>query len=256
MKIYLSLGLLTFAATVIAPLHAVTHTFDTATDYTNNFTNIHSSTNTALAWDAGTVLQSGTSNGASIAYYNTPLVTPDFTLQVDARLSAITNLSANSVGLLTQVSGNTGYATIFRINSATTADVRIFEGGAYATGSVGTQSSPNSTITLTGGNTFSVNTFYTFKLDVLNTGTAITFTTSILTTGGTLLGTFTSFTDTTPTNVTATGLGIRQGIEGNQQTRLDNFVLTTSAIPEPSTYAFLGGASVLGLAVMTRRKRR
>ena len=131
----------------------------------------------------------------------------------------------------------------------------MFEGGTYSTGSVGTQKFIT-TLTLTGGNTFSATGLQTYKLDVVNAGSSITFTGSIFTTGGTLLGTFNAFTDDSPTNVTSSTVGIRLGIEGFQQTRLDNFTLTTANIPEPSTYALLGGAAILGLALTIRRRTR
>jgi hypothetical protein len=43
-------------------------------------------------------------------------------------------------------------------------------------------------------------------------------------------------------------------IWGNGGT-FDNFTLTASAVPEPSTYAALAGAAALGLAAWRRRQR-
>ncbi|MET0261459.1 MAG: autotransporter-associated beta strand repeat-containing protein [Rariglobus sp.] len=60
---------------------------------------------------------------------------------------------------------------------------------------------------------------------------------------------FTGFTGNTVSNVTITGLS--GGFTGSLDT---NGLLTVSAIPEPSTYAALAGAALLGLAAFRRRR--
>lgn len=52
------------------------------------------------------------------------------------------------------------------------------------------------------------------------------------------------------------GLGIRgEFIEGGEYDQLDNVRLSAAAVPEPSTYALLGGLAALGGAMVARRRR-
>ncbi len=70
---------------------------------------------------------------------------------------------------------------------------------------------------------------------------------------------FGSFNITTATD---TGLTFRiYGSNGSGNTgpgnwRIDDVTLTVSSVPEPATFALLGGVSVLGLATLRRRRSR
>lgn len=51
-----------------------------------------------------------------------------------------------------------------------------------------------------------------------------------------------------------TGIAFRHGQVPGLITYLDDVLVTTSAIPEPATFAFLGGIGALGLAALRRRR--
>lgn len=253
--------LLALTAAVAAPLKAAIYTFDTAPDFTNNFT-AGAAPGTSIAWSntnpfGNHVAKSEGTTNAGISILNTAAGSTTYTLKADVAFSESVFIAASSsFGFLTNIGTDNGYLAIFRFTGTNTADFRIFEGTNATTGAVGTQvntGTPNQTFTLSSG-TWAQNTFYSFSLDVLNTGSAISFTGSILTTGGSVLGTFGIYNETTPlVSVSNTTVGFRMGVNAGQTVRMDNFSVT--AIPEPSTYALLGGAGVLGLAMCVRRRR-
>lgn len=269
MKLY-SRFLLALTATLPAAVHAATFTFDSASDYTSNFTPGFTSNTgsggTAPFWNGSTypghmVKFDATGSGsASFATLNQAAAGTSYTVKADVLFSPTNgtySAGALSFSFLTNIGTDNGYAAIFRFTGSNTADFRIFEGVNATAGTLGTQvfgATPAQTITLSSG-TWSTTTFYTLSLDVLNTGTAISFTGSVLTTGGAVLGTFNTYTDSTPSSVANTAVGFRMGVGATDVLRMDNFSIPTSAIPEPSTYALLGGAGVLGLALCARRKR-
>ncbi|MDF3056138.1 MAG: hypothetical protein K0R17_353 [Rariglobus sp.] len=251
--------LLAGASVLLAPLHAATINFNAASDYTSNFTPAFSSGN-AVVWESANLRKNdngGASGTTSMVLFNTAATSANFSLKMDLRFDASLNaFSQNGLsgGFLTHVAGGTGYVTIFRLTGTTTADVRIFEGINTSTGAVGTQIG-SSTITRSSG-TWSESSYYTVNLDVVNSGGSVAFTGSVLSSAdASVFGTFTTITDNTPTNVSALNVGFRLGVTQNDIIRMDNFTLTSSAIPEPSTYALLGGAGVLGLAIWNRRRR-
>ncbi|HSH93989.1 MAG TPA: PEP-CTERM sorting domain-containing protein [Roseimicrobium sp.] len=261
MKLYSCLLLALTAAAVSTPLNAATVTFDSASDLSTNFT-AASNTGTAVAWNAG---NGGTAvkydTGISALIFNSAAASTSYTIKADVNFlpnggAYTSGGSGFGLGFFTNIGTNNGYAALLRFTGTNTADFRLFEGANASTGSLGTQiNEATSTFTLASG-TWSTSGFYTLSLDVVNNGTSISFTGSVLTTGGTSLGTFATYLDTTPSSVANTSVGLRFGVGAFDRLALDNFTLPTSAIPEPSTYALLGGAGVLGLALLTRRQRR
>lgn len=234
------------------------------TQYADNFTETFNIN--MLTPNNGGVEMKNTSSAPGIATYNPAFpgsATDDFSLKIDGKFSYISTSSfdGHSVGFFSNISGNAGYLAVFRIRTqsgVSHADLRIFEGASTTSTAVGTQ--VGTTALLSGaslGTTFASNTFYTFNLDVdVDTdANSISFTGSILNaTNGSVIGSFVTITDTTAT-LGAPQVGLRVGTQGGDGriTTVDNFVLST--IPEPSTYALLGGAGALGLALMQRRKR-
>jgi hypothetical protein len=259
MKLYSSL-LLAIACVAASPLTAATYTFDTATDYTSNFT-AGSTPGTSIAWSntspyGNHVAKFDAAQNSGYSILNSAASDTSYTLKADVAFNGTFSATSSSFGFLTNIGTNNGYTAVFRFTGTNTADFRIFEGTNAATGAIGgggTPVNPSQTFTLSSG-TWSSTTYYTLNLDVLNTGSAISFTGSVLTTTGTLLGSFGTYTETTPVSVSNTTVGFRMGVNSSETVRMDNFSVT--AVPEPSTYALLGGASVLGLALLTRRQRR
>ncbi|CAM2920592.1 PEP-CTERM sorting domain-containing protein [Rariglobus hedericola] len=256
MKLYSCL-LLALASVVTSSLTAATYTFDTAADYTSNFT-AGFTPGTSIAWSNTSPygnhvakFDAATNSGYSIL--NSAAAGTSYTLKADVAFNGAFTATSSSFGFLTNIGTNNGYTAVFRFTGANTADFRVFEGTSATTGAIGTQVNSLQTFTLGGPATWSNTTYYTLNLDVLNTGSSISFTGSILTTGGTVLGTFGTYTETTPLSVSNTIVGFRMGVNSQETVRMDNFSVT--AIPEPSTYALIGGAGVLGLALCTRRKR-
>ncbi len=262
--------LASFAALLctVTSLHASTTVIDfSGTQYADNFTETFNAT--MLTPNNGGVEMKNGSSAAGIATYNSSFpsaVTDDFSLKIDGKFSFISTstFDGHSVGFFSNISGTTGYLAVFRIRTqsgVSYADLRIFEGASTTSTAVGAQvGGSGGTATLSGaslGTTFASNTFYTFNLDVAvdTDADTISFTGSILSTdNGSVIGSFLSIVDTSPT-LGGTGVGLRIGTQGGDGriTTVDNFVLST--IPEPSTYALLGGAGALGLALMQRRKR-
>ncbi|HSI10168.1 MAG: PEP-CTERM sorting domain-containing protein [Rariglobus sp.] len=259
MKLYSCLLLALTAAAAIS-LNAATVTFDSAADLSTNFTAGFNS-GTAAAWNTG---NGGTAvkydTGVSVLIFNSAAASTSYTIKADVNFQPNNSTftpggSAMGVGFFTNIGTNDGYAAIFRFTGTNTADFRLFEGANASTGTLTTQiTAANSTFTLASG-TWSTSSFYTLSLDVVNTGSSIAFTGTVLTTGGAVLGTFSTYTDLTPSSVSNTSVGVRLGAGAADRVALDNFSIPTSAIPEPSTYALIGGAGVLGLALCTRRKR-
>lgn len=227
------------------------------TQYADNFTETANGANLNIDSVNGTLRMNHGSSLAGIATYNTVFPsatnTDDFSLKIDGKFTGLSpTLGGDSVGFMTNINGVTGYLVVFRIN-ATGADVRLFEGATTTGSTVGTQREIR-----TASGTFSSDTFYTFSLEVnAIEGTSISFTASILdATNGNVLAAFTTMTDNSPSfGGTANQVALRLGTNGTitNYTTVDNFVLT--AIPEPASFALLGGLGALGL-VATRRRRR
>jgi hypothetical protein len=197
---------------------------------------------------------------AGIATYNTVFPsatnTDNFTIEVDGKFSVLTG-GGDSIGIITHSTGTTGYTSIFRFTSATTVDFRVFEGINASSGSLGTNLTPTA-LTATASETLVANQFYTFSLSVnVTSPTSITFSASVLDAiTGDVIASFTDFTDSSATlGGSSNQVGLRLGTNGSvtNYTTVDNFTLST--IPEPASFALLGGLGALGL-VATRRRRR
>lgn len=244
--------------------HASTTIDFSGSQYADNFTETYNGG--LLAANNNAVEITNGSSASGIALYNPAFpssANEDFSLKIDGKFSHLSTstFDGHSVGFLTNINGTAGYLAVFRIRTqsgVSQADFRLFEGASTTSSSAGTQIGTTAVLNSTSlATTFASNTFYTFNLDVSVDPDAdtISFTGSILNaTSGSVIGTFVSVTDTTAT-LGGTKVGIRMGTQGGtgRINTVDNFVL--SSIPEPSTYALLGGAGALGLALMQRRKR-
>jgi hypothetical protein len=252
--LFLSAFILTGA--LITPIQGATLSFTTESDYTDNFT--ETANGSSLSWNNGALAEfNASTTTASIATYNTAVpVTTGSTLSL-AMDASFHNLTAGgaSIGFITNAISGTGYLSVFRLTSATTADFRVFTDVTTA-GTIPSGAIFTSTLTLTGGATFSIDTDYTFSLNVQNTGTQLIFSGSILNaSNSSVIGTFTSYSNAPTTYITGTGVAIRLGAINGSYTYADNFSVSTSSIPEPSTYALLSGLAVIGLAAIRRPRR-
>lgn len=255
--------------------------FDTDADYDENFVEIvagnpstsrdaggyllkpaladASATSTVAIYDTGATgaLSAGaggtTFSGARDTFGGTAGA-GNFTIQADIYYDISLGNTGTSFGFYTKVptGQTTGYAGLFRIMSTTSTDFRLFDSnGNPGTGAVGTQIGSTQTISGLAAGTFSLDTFYTIKLAVVDVGSNVEFTGSIYTQGGSLITTFTTLSDTTSAVLGAGQVGFRiSNSTINNNVRLDNFGI--SVVPEPCTFGFLlGGASLLAL----RRRR-
>ncbi len=140
----------------------------------------------------------------------------------------------------------TAYAALFRLTDSV-ADFRVFDsGGNPSTSGVGTQLGG----TQTHNASFASNTYYTLKLEVVDTGGNVQFTGSIWNQGGAVIRTFNAITDTTAPVLGAGQVGFRWSNDGGSETRIDNF----SVVPEPTTMVMLAGG--LGVLFGYRKRRR
>lgn len=265
MKIHLPL-LIPILALGVASVNAATTTIDfSGTQYSDNFTETANASNLNIV--ANALAMNNSASLAGIATYNPafPSSTLEaFSLKIDGKFTAISStFGGDSVGFFTNINVGSGYLAVFRIITSgglSQADLRIFEGAKIDGTGVGTQ--VGSTVILGSGalaTTFASDTYYTFKLDVSVTGggSNIGFTGSILNTANSsTIGIFTTVTDSTAT-LGGTNVGLRIGTNGTNTnfTTVDNFTLSTAAIPEPSTYAAIGGLGALGIALYRRRNR-
>lgn len=242
---------------------AVTVDFS-GTQYADSFTETFNGG--VLNATGGELQIANTSSASGVAIYNNEFPSSGvtgFTMSVDAKFATLSSsaFDGNSIGLVTNVRNDNGYAVIFRIRTSSGqsfADIRLFSintvsGAVVQIGSTQTLGSAQL------GATFAANTFYQFDLSV-STATAgnIEFTGAILSADGTsTIGSFGSFSTTYTANSTPTYAGLRLGTQGNGTlansiVAVDN--LTLSAIPEPSSFAALGGLAVLACAALRRRR--
>jgi hypothetical protein len=249
-----------FAALLAPALHAATVTFDTAQQYADNFTELVNASNTA--WADGGYLQKDAGDSATVARFNDAGTSgtdtyDDLRISMDFRTSGPLGSNGNSVGFFVRgnEAGTSAYAAVFRMTSTTSADFRVWD----STANPSTGILPGSTLgsqTLTGlpANTFALDTFYSFRLDVANVGDNVVFTGSIYTQGGDLIGTFGTITDTT-TPLTAAGevyirMGSNSVTPNNAVNHYDNFKV--EVIPEPAAASLLGFTAML--AAFRRRR--
>jgi autotransporter-associated beta strand protein len=146
----------------------------------------------------------------------------------------------------------------------------INSGGHLAPGDSSTGSGVG-TLTFTGGLTLQAGAIYDFQLGnsasdkiVVNGGTLAGLTSGVVTlnltnSGGFTTGTYTlfDFTGATNSNFDAGDFSVGTAISGFSSSLAisgTTLVLTASAIPEPSTYAVLVGATALAVAAWRRRR--
>jgi len=234
--------------------------FSTTEQYTNNFYLSYmqpgSPTGTvAVNTTSGRLVHnaSGGSTGAWI-YDTAPSLEPsntfsNFTLDMDFSVAG----SSGSVGVFFGGSSRTSSAlALFNINNSGSNDqLRLFSLGADMTSAgVGSGNTAYSSVPSIAG--YTSNNFYHLKLTVNyqnSTDAMVTFTISDPT--------------TTLTSVSISGLvtglnssgeiGIRSYTGAAGSNNFDNFVIST-VIPEPSTFALLGGLGALGFALSRRRR--
>jgi len=257
---------------------ATTIGFDSASDYDSNFYETVNPTHTSWSSDNGGTLEKSVTNSATVAIYNTTATGgtggsggtgaailnnntfTNFTLQLDFSSPELT-IGGDSVGFFTKVTEATqagpppltgsGYLAVFRLTGAGTADFRVWDSDTNPdSGTLGTLVSTQS-FTVPAGS-FSINTFYTFRLAVATVGSNVQFSGSIFTQGGgAQIGNTLTYTDTTAAVTGAGEVGLRLGSNSNTVTSsYDNFSITPA--PEPATVALLGFA---GLGLMSRRRR-
>lgn len=253
------------AAFAAAPeARAVTVDFDVSTDYTQNFqrTWLDTGSSGASGYNAGqqAFVHTSTASGSTIFVYDT---TPDGTITntftdvtVSFDFSAAT--SGASFGVFFGGSGRgTNNLAIFNINVSGSNDtLRFFTGGSLGSSAPGTQL--GTTTTLTGGGWTTSKTYKaTLEVDYVTASTAnVTFTISD---PYTVSGALSSFSMTASGIAMASGgseIAFRSGFtgSGSGSNVIDNISITTTAVPEPSSFAAFGGLAVLGFAALRRRR--
>lgn len=157
---------------------------------------------------------------------------------------------------------NAEYLALFNLNNSGSNDqLRIFATNNWnattpATG--GTTSSPAASLaTTTGTNGWTSGATYHATLTMTYTSATTADVTYVITDPSNVITPFSVSATGLTVSGTANEIGFRMGSAGNPAIlSIDNLsIVTTSTIPEPSTFALLGGAGTLGLAVMQRRKR-
>lgn len=248
------------AAFAAAPeARAVTVDFS-GSQYADNFTETSNGSMLNVVSDELRMSNSATASGFAIYNNAFPATGIDeFTLSIDGKFSTMpTTGDGTSVGFLTNLREGSGYAAIFRIRTSggvSSADFRVFSATTTALGS-----QLNATQTLSSAQlraTFAANTYYKFSVSIdTSTDGQIEFVGSILDAAGTTtLGSFSSYTTSYTNNALATSVGLRLGVQTSSVvTTVDNFTLTTTAVPEPSSFAAFGGLAVLGFAALRRRR--
>jgi hypothetical protein len=205
------------------------------------------------------IAHTATGSGSAVNMYDT---TPDGTVtstfgNVTVEFDFSTTVNNVSFGVYFGGSSRTSAnLAIFNINTSSAVDtLRFFTGGNPTTGAAGSQSGTTSSLN-TGGWTIGKTYHATLNISYVTGTTAnVTYTISDPHTVSSPLTSF-SATATGITMATAGEIGFRTSFSGGGGTlTLDNINIATSSVPEPSTYALLGGLGALGLAMVLRRKR-
>lgn len=244
--------------------------FGSATEYADNFVGVSNNANTVWATDGGgggylssqassatVIVFNENDNGAAGANqaagtFDAPRQTfgstSGFTLTADFQAGGSGN--GKSFGFYTKVNdaATVGYSVLFRLDTGSIGDIRFFDSnGNPSTGAVG------SSLGTTGISELSLNTWYTVQLNVVDTASSVIFNASIWQTGvgdiNNPLATATA-TDTTSPVLGAGQYGARISSD-NALMLADNI----GVVPEPSTFALLGGMIALGCVLLRRRLR-
>ncbi|MBC8041800.1 MAG: PEP-CTERM sorting domain-containing protein [Opitutaceae bacterium] len=212
----------------------------TAGTYSTSYTAI-STTSTAA------ITQSSYGGAASSAL--------DFTLSSTFTLNSIGASNSNTIGLGflgSDAAFTNGYLVDISRSGTGGATFRIveFNSGIATVISTATVSG----LTLTAATTYTISlgsTYIDTNSDLVDDSLSIS---ASFFQGSTLLSSVNT-TDNTSQSGTNFGYRLRTASSGaGIDTSFDNFTLSTGAIPEPSTYAALAGLSMLGLAIVRRRR--
>ncbi len=197
-----------------------------------------------------------------------------FTLETQFTVQQIGTLNTNGTTLgfglfassaaFSTTSGNSLYLADFSFANATSSSTDVgrlrilaqgdtsgFTGNTLATNGLADANSTFNYLAIEAGTT------YTLRLQGSIIGSTLNMTLGLFdATGTTQIGTSATASDTSP--LAGEFFGYRNRIsQGGSSTIIDfdNYSVT-SAIPEPATYALLGGVAALGLALAQRRKCR
>lgn len=190
--------------------------------------------NTANTYSGGTIISAGTLNltGNLTSAANGVTVGNGATLAGTGSIAGPTTLSSG--GFVSPASGGIGTLSLASLT---------FNGGGTLSLGLGSGSSSD-TVAVTGA--FTKGSAGTYTIDFGNTGTS----------GNTYtLVTFGSGNTTFASN-DFTFANIASGLTGTFAMSSTDLTFTTTAIPEPATYAALVGLGVLGMAVYRRRRGR
>jgi hypothetical protein len=262
-----------------ADARAVTIGFDAPSDYSGSFyqTNITAGSGT-LAYAspyAGAAPVNSTYGTGVLSYVTTGSGTAVFAYDTTPDTTATNLFTSVTVDLdFSVTAANTSIAVYFGSNNRTSAiadtaifnlntngngddTIRFFTGGIVggsSGGNVGTQFGTTTTATAGG---WTVNTIYHLKLTVSYVTSTTANATFTISDPYTTSGALTSFSATaTSIGVTSGGgeIAFRSGALGGATNNTIDNISIVSAIPEPSSFALLGGLATLGFAV-TRRRR-
>jgi hypothetical protein len=273
MKTSLHLTLLALCSIGIVGARAATVSidFNTNASYDENFVEKASSGNMSLDGAgnltrvattlAGTAVYNvnatGGSNGTGGTTFNATRSTfggtDPFVLTLDFYYTAWDN--QNSVGFYVKVptGEGSGYSVVWRGNN--NGDLRFFESGGTSnvnTGAVGTQVAGVGGNFTGGAGNLDLNNWYTARLSVVDVGSNVTFTASLINrTNSTQVGGNFTWTDSSSPVTGAGQVALRLGL-GAGTAFYDNFTITM--VPEPSTALALF-AGFGGLALLRRRAR-
>lgn len=206
-----------------------------STSLTKSGSGILTLSNVANSYSGGTIISAGTLNltGSLTSPTNGVTISSGATLAGTGSIAGPTTLSSG--GFVAPASGGLGTLSLASLT---------FNGGGTLSLGLG---SGNSSDTLAIAGAFTKGSAGTYTIDFGNSGT--TGNTYTLVTFGSNNTTFASGNDFTFANLAS-------GLTGTFVLSNTDLTFTTSAIPEPSTYAALAGLGVLGLAVYRRRQKR
>jgi autotransporter-associated beta strand protein len=206
-----------------------------STSFTKSGAGTLTLSNGANSYSGGTIISAGTLNltGSLTSATNGVTVGSGATLAGTGSIAGPTTLSSG--GFVAPASGSIGTLSLASFT---------FNGGGTLNLGLGSGSSSD-TLAITGA--FTKGSAGTYTIDFGNTGTAgNTYTLATFGSGNT---TFASGNDFTFANLAS-------GVAGTFSLSSTALTFSTTAIPEPATYAALAGLGILGMAVYRRRRER